>query len=142
LIVWVLVESSEGVRVMVRPGIRHDKIRSSFRVSRRRSAMKKLAVWVAMLAMVLAVASPALAQEDVIATGVIEKPQATSYMYGSHAITDEVSGIRYALRSESVDLDGYVGQRVTVYGTVMPGYENGQIEGGPPLLNITRVELA
>lgn len=104
--------------------------------------MKKLMVWVAMLAMVLAVASTALAQEDVIATGVIERPQATSYMYGSHAITDEASGTRYALRSESVDLDGYVGQRVTVYGTVMPGYENGQIEGGPPLLNITRVELA
>ena len=78
-----------------------------------------------------------------LATGVLEKPEITSYMYGTHAITDEVSGTRYALRSEDEGmLDGYVGQRVTIYGTLVPGYENGQIEGGPPLLSVTRVEPA
>jgi hypothetical protein len=60
-------------------------------------------------------------------------------MYGTHTITDEASGTSYALESESVDLDPYVGQRVTVYGTPVPGYQNGAIEGGPPLLNVTRV---
>ena len=39
-------------------------------------------------------------------------------------------------------LDGYVGRRVSVYGTLVPGYEKGQIEGGPPLLNVTRVDQA
>jgi len=61
-------------------------------------------------------------------------------MYGTYAIANEASGDRYAMRSENVDLDGYVGRRDTVYGTQVPGYENGQVEGGPPLLNVTRIE--
>jgi len=78
---------------------------------------------------------------DSSATGVLEKPEITSYMYGTHAITDEASGDRYALKSEEEGLlDDHVGERVTVYGTLVPGYENGQIEGGPPLLDVTRVE--
>jgi hypothetical protein len=77
------------------------------------------------------------------ATGVLERPEVTTYMYGTHAITDETSGTMYALRSEDEGLlDGYVGQRVTVHGTLVAGYENGQVEGGPPLLNVTRVESA
>jgi tyrosine-protein phosphatase YwqE len=104
--------------------------------------MKGLAVLAAMLTIVLVVSSPALAQEDLVATGVLEKPEATTYMYGTHAITDEASSMHYALISENVDLDAYVGQRVTVYGVPVPGYENGQIEGGPPLLEVTWVEPA
>jgi hypothetical protein len=77
------------------------------------------------------------------AMGVLERPEVTTYMYGTHAITDETSGTMYALRSEDEGLlDGYVGQRVTVHGTLVAGYENGQVEGGPPLLNVTRVESA
>jgi len=60
-------------------------------------------------------------------------------------VTDEASGERYALQSENVNLDGYyyvVGRRVTVCGTPATRYENGQIEGRPPLLNITRIEPA
>ena len=73
-------------------------------------------------------------------TGVIEKPQVTSYMYGTHAITDEASGTRYALRSEEEGLlDRYTGQRATIYGNVVPGYESG-LEGGPPLIEVNRVE--
>ncbi len=85
---------------------------------------------------------PPPSEELVPATGVLEKPEITTYMYGTHAVTNEASGERYALQSEDVDLDGYVGRRVTVYGIPTPGYENGQIEGGPPLLNVTRIEAA
>jgi hypothetical protein len=81
-------------------------------------------------------------QQEVSATGTLEKPEVTVYQYGTHAMTDEASGTYYALQSEVVDLDAYVGQRVTVYGTLVPGYENGQVEGGPPLINVTRVEPA
>ena len=102
--------------------------------------MRKLAVLATTLAVVLAVASQALAQESVTATGVLEKPEATTYMYGSHAIADEASGTYYALASEGMDLDAYVGQRVSVYGAAVPGYEDGQIEGGPPLLDVAWVE--
>jgi hypothetical protein len=77
------------------------------------------------------------------ATGVLERQGITFYMYGTHTISDVSLGIRYALRSEDEELlDAYVGQRVTVHGTLVPGYENGQVEGGPPLLKVTRVEPA
>ena len=76
------------------------------------------------------------------ATGVVEKPQMTTYMYGSHAITDEETGTPYALTSEDVDLDAYVGEEVTVYGAPVPGYEGGEIEGGPALLEVGEVEPA
>jgi hypothetical protein len=76
-----------------------------------------------------------------VATGVLEREGITSYMYGTHTITDVSLGIRYALRSENEELlDSYVGQRVTVHGMLVPGYEDGQLAGGPPLLEITRVE--
>ena len=76
----------------------------------------------------------------VVATGVLERPELTPYMYGSHAITDEASGARYALESSTVDLDAHVGRRVTVRGTVVPGTEDGQVEFGPPLVDVTRVD--
>ncbi len=124
------------------------------------AGMKRLLLLIAAAAMALVVAAPALAQQNpvtidfefavegkpggeaVSVTGVIEKPDATTYMYGSHAITDESTGEQYALESESVDLDAYVGERVTVSGAPVPGYENGQVEGGPPLLEVSRVEEA
>ncbi len=74
------------------------------------------------------------------ATGIVEKPQMTTYMYGTHAITDEDSGTPYALTSEDVDLDAYVGQEVTIYGAPVPGYEGGEIEGGPALLEVGEVQ--
>jgi hypothetical protein len=103
-------------------------------------------------AIALAVVVPAFAQPDTgqepaprtsTVTGVIDKPEVTPYMYGTYAITDEASGTRYALRSEEEGLlDGYTDQRVTVNGTLVPEYENGAIEGGPPLLDVAQVDLA
>ncbi len=117
---------------------------------------KRLMVLLGMLAMTMAAAIPALAQEapqygeaqyaDDEApvpelTGVIEKPELTTYMYGTHSMTDELGNF-YALESDIVDLDAYVGQRVTVSGAFVPGYEDGQVEGGPPLFSVTHVEEA
>jgi hypothetical protein len=107
------------------------------------------------LALVLFVAAPASAQRDagagqeksestaVEVTGVIEEPEITSYMYGSHAVTDEASNRRYALRSEEEGLlADSTGRRATVSGTLVPGYENGAIEGGPPLIEVDEVQPA
>jgi hypothetical protein len=74
-----------------------------------------------------------------VATGTMERLDITSYQYGSHAITDEAAGALYVLDSDLVDLDSYVDQRVTVYNTLVPGYESGQVEGGPPLVYVTEV---
>jgi hypothetical protein len=98
----------------------------------------------AVLAAMLAAVPPALAKSEPVfeATGVLEKPGVTTYQYGTHAITDEASGNRYALQSQSVDLDAYVGERVTVSGAPVPGYQDGQVEGGPDLLRVDQVEPA
>jgi hypothetical protein len=124
------------------------------KVERREAKMPKKATILAVV-LILFVAAPASAQQGagagqeksssrtIAVTGVIEKPEITSYMYGSHAITDEASGKRYALRSEQAPLlDDYVGQRVTVFGTSVPGYEGGAIEGGPPLIEVDQVKPA
>jgi hypothetical protein len=69
------------------------------------------------------------------------RPQGiTTYQYGDFVLTNEATGQLYALRVSGVDLGALVGQRVTVSGTLLPGYENDQVEGGPPLLDVTRVD--
>jgi hypothetical protein len=103
---------------------------------------KRLMALLGMLALALATAAPALAESEPQLTGVIEKPELTTYMYGTHSMTDDELGNFYALESEVVDLDAYVGQRVTVSGAFVPGYEDGQVEGGPPLFSVTHVEEA
>ncbi len=79
---------------------------------------------------------------EVVATAVVEKPEATSYQYGTHALVDGDTGETiYALTSESVDLGAYEGELVTIYGTYVSGYETG-VDGGPPLVEVYRVETA
>lgn len=116
--------------------------------------MRMLAAVVGMLALAALNAAPALAQSAgaeqygengeacvkgllVRATGTLQKPDATSYGYGTHAITDQASGCRYALQSEQVDLASYVGEKVEVTGTTARGYP---VDGGPVLLNVSKVE--
>ena len=75
--------------------------------------------------------------EEVSATGRIG--QIADFPGASHAITDEASGNRYFLTSDSVDLQDYAvsGERVTVYGTPVPNRYTTD-----PTLNVTRVEPA
>ena len=70
----------------------------------------------------------------VAATGTLQLQVVTTSQYGDFVLTDEVTGQLYALRASGVDLSALVGQRVTV-----PGFENGQVEGGLPLLDVIRV---
>ncbi len=76
------------------------------------------------------------------AIGVLEVPEITFYMYGDYALTDERSGRHLALQADrddppAEDLSGLVGERIVVYGTAVPGMEAGQVEGGPPLVEVT-----
>lgn len=95
-----------------------------------------------LLAMVLALSAAtasALAQEGpVTATGVLGE----AYTVGqdptlNYDLTDEVSGTTYALISGFVDLQPYVGRRVTVEGVPVPG-----AEFAPPALNVTSIAPA
>lgn len=102
----------------------------------------------AVLAAMLAAAVPAFAQTQVSATGVLLAGlPADVATNGTHSITDEASGTVYALKSEVVDLDAYVGQKVTVYGTLTPGEvssDKAGFEGNGtlPSIDVTRVEPA
>lgn len=105
----------------------------------------------------LALASPAFAQnaapdqygaepppagegETVVARGVIEKQGITAYQYGTHVLLDD-GAVLFALQSDAVALDAHAGERVTIRGTRVPGYQGGAIEGGPDLLNVTGVDV-
>src|SRR5918994_1057909 len=109
---------------------------------------KRLLVPMVVLATMLAVAVPAFAQGQVSATGVLVAGlPADVGTNGTHSITDQASATVYALSSETVDLDAYVGQRVTVYGTLIPGgtsSDEAGFEGNGTLLpiDVTRIELA
>jgi hypothetical protein len=100
-------------------------------------------------------ASPALAQDattyqygtepppegaTVVAEGTIQKQGITSYQYGTHVLLDGGDDLLFALQSETIALDEYAGERVQVRGTRVPGYQDGAVEGGPDLLNVTGVD--
>ena len=109
---------------------------------------KRLLVPMVVLATMLAVAVPAFAQGQVSATGVLVAGlPADVGTNGTHSITDQASATVYALSSETVDLDAYVGQRVTVYGTLTPGgtsSDEAGFEGNGtlPSIDVTRIEPA
>lgn len=67
--------------------------------------------------------------------GMVEQQGITSYQYGTHTLTagDDL----YALRSEKVDLDEYIGKEVRVYGEKVEGYP---VDGGPEFLEVEKVE--
>ena len=81
---------------------------------------------------------PPPVEEEIPVTGVIAP--LTDDPDARHGITDEATGQFYALKSDAVDLDAYAGdgRRVTVYGVVVPDTDG----GGPPLLDVGRVEPA
>jgi hypothetical protein len=73
--------------------------------------------------------------EQIEATGVIKKQVPTSYQYGTHTITN--SGIFYALKSDTYNLDNYENQTVTIIGETITGYP---MNGGPYYLNVIEVK--
>lgn len=73
---------------------------------------------------------------EITASGVIRPQGITTYMYGTHVLSDETAQKSYALTSSCVDLNQYLGQRVTVKGRLVPGYP---VEGGPDYLDVQSV---
>ena len=96
---------------------------------------KRFAVSVAMLALMLAMAVPAMAQEEVSVTGVLEEQGAKADGTTVYALVDEGSGEGYyGEAAAGEDLGNLVGERVTAYGTVRN--DSGSI------LTASRIEFA
>ena len=72
--------------------------------------------------------------ERITATGIVKEQGFTSYMYGTHVLVDERGKTLYALKSDKIMLDSYVGRKVTVSGEPVPGYP---VDNGPPYLDVT-----
>lgn len=68
-------------------------------------------------------------------TGIIEPQGITAYQYGTHTISNDDTF--YAIKSEVVDLDDYVGKTVTVKAEKIEGYP---LEGGPDYLLILKIK--
>ena len=106
--------------------------------------MRRLVLMAVTGALIVALAATsALAQQGevrgpVTATGVLGEP----YTQGQdptvqYRLTDEATGTNYVLVSGFVDLNPYVGQRVTIWGAPVGGADY-----APPALNVTHIELA
>lgn len=68
-------------------------------------------------------------------TGTIQKQGITSYQYGTHTLSNDETF--YALKSDTVDLDAYIDQEVTIIAEKIPGYP---LEGGPEYLLVLKVK--
>lgn len=75
----------------------------------------------------------------VTAAGVIEKKGVTSYMYGTHVLkSNDIGGKSYALKSDVINLDQYVGEKITVTGEFISGYP---VDGGPDYVNVESIAV-
>ena len=101
---------------------------------------KRLLILMGALAVLLAVAVPAFAQQEspeaggeISVTGVVE--DLGSSALPPYGLRDEATGGVYYLASDDVDFDALVGQRITAYGTPEEVVRS-------VVLNVTRVEPA
>lgn len=69
--------------------------------------------------------------------GLIEAQVITTYMYGTHILTDGAGNTLYALRSSSVTLNNYIGKNVEIKGHKVKGYPVG---GGPEYIDVSKVK--
>lgn len=87
------------------------------------------------------------AAKKVFLAGVLSKPEATAYQYGTHALTGRLitgdpakapAATLFALKSGKVKLDAFVGKKVIVTAVKIDGYP---LEGGPDFYEVTAVEI-
>lgn len=74
----------------------------------------------------------------VSAVGIIEKQGITIYMYGTHVLINDNGKTLYAVKSGSINLDKYIGKKVTIKGFFIKGYP---VDNGPYFINVKAIEL-
>jgi hypothetical protein len=76
-------------------------------------------------------------KEKVSITGIIQKQGMTTYQYGTHVLCNKNGKTFYALKSETIRLDDYIGKTVEVQGQLLNEYP---VEGGPPYVDVTHIK--
>lgn len=69
--------------------------------------------------------------------GIIQKQGITTYQYGTHILVDNNGQTKYALKSESINLDNYINRYVEIKGHKIKGYP---IDGGPDYIDVSEVK--
>src|SRR5688572_31777494 len=69
--------------------------------------------------------------------GTVEMQGHTTYQYGTHVLLDESGYVLFALRSDKLNLDDYIGRTVSLSGHLVKGYP---VENGPEYLEVTKVK--
>lgn len=69
--------------------------------------------------------------------GTVEMKGHTVYHYGTHILIDANANTLYALFSEEINLDEYIGKTVSVKGHLMKDYP---MNGGPKFMEVTKVK--
>ena len=80
---------------------------------------------------------PVSGSDLITATGILEKPFVTTYMYSTHKLTVSASSWM-VLESTSINLDTYIGKRVIIT-AINTHY---QAENAPEMYNVTSIALA
>ncbi len=85
-------------------------------------------------------------QVKVMLSGTLSKPEVTSYQYGTHLLKGNILDgkpnnlrkvVNFALKSDSQNLDAFIGKKVIITGTKIAGFP---IEGGPDYYLVSTIE--
>ena len=74
---------------------------------------------------------------EITAVGTIKEQGTTTYMYGTHILINDIGQTSYALTSDTINLDNYIDQEVTIKGDLVDGYP---VDGGLDYLNIKSIQ--
>ena len=74
---------------------------------------------------------------EITAVGTIKAQGGTVYMYGTHILQNDTEQTLYALKSDTIILDNYIDQVVTVIGDLIEGYP---LDNGPDYLNVRSIQ--
>jgi hypothetical protein len=78
-----------------------------------------------------------LQKDEVLIKGILERQGITTYQYGTHVLLDTAGKTLYALKSESLQLDLYIGKKVELKGKLVEDYP---VDGGPSYLEVIRIK--
>jgi hypothetical protein len=74
--------------------------------------------------------------QGISASGIVQQQGVTTYQYGTHILVDVNGNTIYALKSDVVPLNNYMGKKVELQGIPVEGYP---IEGGPEYLEVVTI---
>ncbi|MDG2343085.1 MAG: hypothetical protein P8L23_00725 [Flavobacteriales bacterium] len=92
----------------------------------------KFLLFIALISSLSYSCNKSLFSNKVKTTGLIQKQGITTYMYGTHTITD------YALKSNSINLDNYIDKNVSIIGEKIDGYP---VDGGPDYIEVKKIKV-